>query len=48
MLFGIGWKVWKYRKEKKEKERERQTGVELRGSLLGIQKTWLMDIFAVI
>jgi hypothetical protein len=29
-------------------ERERQTGVELRGSLLGIQKTWLMDIFAVI
>lgn len=26
MLFGIGWKVWKYRKEKKEKERERQAG----------------------
>jgi len=23
MLFGIGWKVWKYRKQQKEKEKER-------------------------
>jgi hypothetical protein len=36
MLFGVWWKVWKYRKEKKGKERERQAEVELRGSLIGI------------
>jgi len=32
MLFGIGWKVWKYRKEK-EKERERKAGVGASGVL---------------
>lgn len=33
MLFGIGWKIWKYRKQQKEKERERQAGVGASGAL---------------
>jgi hypothetical protein len=26
MIFGIAWKVWKYRKQQKEKDKEKQAG----------------------